>query len=106
MYYRDNDGYQNFLYFAPILNSLILDSNEKVTKWISTGISSEKIKRFDAGREPTMSSLTNGSILLQFNNSVSVQKSLSSMCSNFILSFYKDYELNNWPRNLMKNFSL
>ena len=63
-------GYQKFLYFAPILSSLILDRNEKVTKWLSTGISSEKIKRFDAGCEPAMSNLTNGSILLKFKNSV------------------------------------
>ena len=40
-YFTVNDGYQNFLVFAPIFNSIILDSNRKVTNWISTGISSE-----------------------------------------------------------------
>ena len=43
MYFTGN-GYQNFLVFAPTLSSLILDSNKKVTNWISTGITSEKIK--------------------------------------------------------------
>ena len=47
MYFTGNDGYQSFLVFAPVLGSLILDSNKKVTNWILTGISSEKIKSFD-----------------------------------------------------------
>ena len=36
MYFTGDDGYQNFLVFAPMLSSLILDSNKKVTKWTST----------------------------------------------------------------------
>ena len=52
-----NDGYQNFLVFAPMLSSLILDSNKKVTNCISTEMSSEKIKPFYTGLEPTMSNL-------------------------------------------------
>ena len=47
IYFIGDDGYQNFLVFAPMLSSVILDSNRKVTDWISTGISSEKIKPFD-----------------------------------------------------------
>ena len=43
MYFTGNDGYQIFKIFAPMLRSLILNSSEKVTKWISTEISSEKI---------------------------------------------------------------
>ena len=31
MYFRGNDRYQNFLAFVPMLSSLILDSNNKVT---------------------------------------------------------------------------
>ena len=31
MYFTGDDGYQNFLVFAPILSLLVLDSNEKVT---------------------------------------------------------------------------
>ena len=31
MYFTGNDGYQNFLVFAPMLSSLILNSNRKVT---------------------------------------------------------------------------
>ena len=38
MYFTGDDGYQNFLVFAPMLSLLILDSNKKVTNWISTGI--------------------------------------------------------------------
>ena len=47
MYFTVNDGYQNFLVFAPMLSSLILDSNKKGTNWISNRVSSEKIKLFD-----------------------------------------------------------
>ena len=39
----DND-HQNFLVFAPILTSLILDSHKNVTKWISAEILSKNIK--------------------------------------------------------------
>ena len=38
MYFTGNNGYQNFIVFAPIFSSLILDSNKKVTNWISTSI--------------------------------------------------------------------
>ena len=82
-YFTGNDGYQNFLVFCPMLSSLILDSNKKVTDWISTGISSEKIKPFDTGLESLMSNLANDRVNLKFNNSVLVQKSFSSLCSNF-----------------------
>ena len=77
MYFTGNDGYQNFLVFAPILSSIILYSNIKVTDWMSTRISSEKIKPFDTGLELTMSNLANGRVNLKFNNSVLVQKSVS-----------------------------
>ena len=83
MYFTGNDGYQNFLVFSPMLISLILDSNKKVTDWISTGISSEKIKPFDTGLESLMSNLANDRVNLKFNNSVLVQKSFSSLYSNF-----------------------
>ena len=29
--FKDNDGYQNFLVFVPMISSLILDSNKNVT---------------------------------------------------------------------------
>ena len=64
MYFTGENGNQNFLVFAPMLNSLILDINIKLTNWISTGISSEKIKSFDTGLEPIMSNLANGDITL------------------------------------------
>ena len=47
MYFTGDNGYQNFLVFASMLSSLLLDCNKKVTNWISTGISSEKIKPFN-----------------------------------------------------------
>ena len=106
MYFTDDDGYQNFLVFVPMLSSLILDSNKKVTHWISTGISSEKIKPFDTGLAPTMSNLPNGRVNLKFNNSVLEQKSFSSLYSNFILNLYIVCELNMWPLNPANNFTL
>ena len=38
MHFTGNGGHQNFLAFTPMLSSLILDSNKKVTNWIPTGI--------------------------------------------------------------------
>ena len=60
IYFTGNNDYKRFLVFAPMLSSLILDSNKKVTKCILTEISSEKIKPFDANLEQTMSKLANG----------------------------------------------
>ena len=37
MYFTGNDGYQNFLVFAPILSLLTLDSNKNVTYCMLTG---------------------------------------------------------------------
>ena len=54
MYFTDIDDHQNFLVFAPMLSSLILDSNKNVTYRILTGISSEKIKPFDTNLERTI----------------------------------------------------
>ena len=51
-----------FSVFAPMLSSLILDSNRKVSSWISTGISSEKNKPWDTDLELTMSNLANGRV--------------------------------------------
>ena len=89
MYFTGEDGYQNCLVFAPMISSLVLDSNRKVTNWILTGISSEKIKPFDTGLEPTMSNLANGRVNLKFKNPVLVQKSFSSLYSNFVLNFIR-----------------
>ena len=94
MYSTDNNGYQNFLVFAPMLSFLILHRNKKVTNGMSTGISSEKFKPFDTGLELTMSNLANGRVNLKFNNTFLVQKRFSSMYSNFILCLYIVYELN------------
>ena len=86
MHVTGNDSYQNFLVFAPILSSLILDSNKKATNCILTELSSERIKPFDTNLEPTMSNLADDRLKLKFNYSVLVQKSLSSLYSNFILT--------------------
>ena len=53
MYFAGDNGYKNFKVFAPVLSSLILDSNKKVTNWMSISISSGKIKPFHNDLEPT-----------------------------------------------------
>ena len=53
-----------------------------------------------------MSSLANGRVILKFSNSVLVQKTFSSLYSNFILNLHTVYELNTWPRNPDNNFTL
>ena len=88
MYFTGNDGYQNFLVFAPMLVSLILGSNRKSINWILTRISSEKITSFDTNLGPTMPNLDIGKLILKFNNSVLVQKNFFSLYSNFITFFY------------------
>ena len=105
IYLTGNNGYQSFLALATMLSSLILDSNRKVTDWILTGISSEKIKPFDNGLEPTMSNLANGRVNLKLKNCFS-WKSFSSLYYNFILNLYIVYELSPWPRNPVNNFTL
>ena len=74
MHFTVNDGYQNFLVFAPMHSYLILHSNKKTINRISTGISSENIKAFDNNLEPTISNLANGKVIFKFINSVLVLK--------------------------------
>ena len=97
------NGYQIFLVFVLMLSSLILDRNRKVTKWLLTGISSEKTEPFDTDLEPTMSNLANGKVNVKSNNSVLVQESFPSLYSNFILNLYIVYELNTWSLNPINN---
>ena len=66
-----------------MLSFLILDNNKNVTNWIATGLSFEKIKPFDTNLEPAMSNLANGGVILKFSNSALVQKTVSSLYSNF-----------------------
>ena len=106
MYVTGDDAYQNFLVFAPILKSLIMHNNKKVTNWISTRKSSETVKPFNTNLEPTMSNLANGRVILKFSNSVFVQQSSSLFYSNLILNFYIVFELNNWLLNPTNNFAL
>ena len=40
MHFTGNNSYQNFLFFAPMLSSLMSDRNKKLTYNISPGISS------------------------------------------------------------------
>ena len=51
MCFTEEDSYQNFIVFVPVFSFLILDSNRKVTDWMSTGILLEKIRKFDTGLE-------------------------------------------------------
>ena len=54
MHFIGDDGFQSWLSdIAVMLNSGTLDSSEKVTNWISTGVSSEKIKPFDTNLAQT-----------------------------------------------------
>ena len=83
MYFTSGDGYQNFSVFATMLSLLTLDGNKKDTNRKSSGISAGKfnfisnhIKSFDTNLEPAMSNLANGIVILNFNNSVVVQKFL------------------------------
>ena len=92
MYFTDGDGYLNFLVFASLLSSLISDSNERVTNWILTEISSENFKPFDTNLKPSMSNLASDKLTLKLNNYVLVQKSSSSLYSNLILNLYIVYE--------------
>ena len=69
MSFTGENGYQNFVGFAPMPSPLILDSNKKVTNCILTGISFAKIKPFDTNLEAIMSNLANGRVILKFNNS-------------------------------------
>ena len=87
-----------------MFSSLILDSNIKVTNWISTGILSQNYKPFNTGLEPTMSNLANARVNLKFDNFGLVQKIFSSLYRNFILNLYIVYELNTWPCNPAKLF--
>ena len=65
MYFTGNFGYQNFLVFTPVFNSVTLGNDKKnVTNWIPTGISPEKIKPFDFSLVPIMYSLWNSRIIL------------------------------------------
>ena len=97
---------RSFLVSSPMLSSLTLHNNKKLTNWISTKILPEKIKSFNINREPTMSNLANIRVTLKFNNSALVQKSSSPLYSNFIFNLYIVYELNNWSRNPTNNFPL
>ena len=47
-----------------MLNLLTLDNNKKVTNWISTGVSPEKIKPFDTNLTSTVTNLGNGKVSL------------------------------------------
>ena len=81
-YFTCEDAYQYFLVFALILNSIILESNTKITNWISNKVSPEKIKSFDADLTPTMTNLANGRVSLKFNNSFLMQKVLHYIVSS------------------------
>ena len=55
-----------------MLHSVILDNNnnKKISNWISTEISPEKIKPFDSSFVSITPNLMNGRIILKINNYV------------------------------------
>ena len=87
MYFTGSNGHHDFLVFPVIVNSLILGSNKKIINRILTGISYEKIKPFVTNLEQAIFNLANDRVILNFNNSVVVQKSSSSLYSNFCFKF-------------------
>ena len=54
MHFASDNGYK-ILVLVPMLSTLTLDSNKKVTNWMLTKISSEKVKPFHTILEPTIS---------------------------------------------------
>ena len=67
MYFTGNDYCLSALFH-------ILDSNNRVSNWIPTRLLSEKVEPFDTNLRPNMSNLSNGKVILKFNNSVLLQK--------------------------------
>ena len=61
-----------------MLNLLTLDNNKKVTNWISTGVSPEKIKPFDTNLTSTVTNLGNGKVSLIFKKKTFFKNSLHS----------------------------
>ena len=54
MHFIGDDGFQSWLSdIAVMLNSGTFDNSKKVTNWISTGVSSEKLKPFDTNLAQT-----------------------------------------------------
>ena len=54
MHFPSDNGYK-ILVLVPMLSTLTLDSNKKVTNWMLTKIPSEKVKLFHTILEPTIS---------------------------------------------------
>ena len=102
IYFKDDDGYQKVLVFAPVLNSVTLDNSKRVTDWLSTQVPPEKRGPINTSFVLIMPNRIN----LKFNNSVLEQKNSSSLYSNFILNLSIVDELNNWLRNFSNNFAL
>ena len=100
-HFTGDDDYQNFSVFVRMSNSLILDNSKKVTNWISTRVSPEKIK-------PLILTLhwlrLIYSISLKFNKSVLLQKKFFLLYSNFILILEIVHKLNNRSLNASINF--
>ena len=89
MHFTGDDSYHNFLVFSPMLNSLTSESNnKKVTDWISTRISLEKVKLFGLVFSAIKFNLGKYRRILKTSNCFLVQKSSCSFPSNFILNFY------------------
>ena len=102
IYFKDDDGYQKVLVFAPVLNSVTLDNSKRVTDWLSTQVPPEKIEPINISFVLIMPNKIN----LKFNNSVLEQKNSSSLYRYFILNLSIVDELNNWLRNFSNNFAL
>ena len=69
-----------------MLNSLILISSKRITKWISIGASLEKTEPFNTKLGPIMSNLANDKVSSNFYNSVLLPNDSPLYYSNFILN--------------------
>ena len=98
IYVTGDDVCQNVLVFSPVFNLVTLD--------ISTGISVEKIKLFGSSLILVLSNLSQGIIILKFNNSILVQQSSSSFYRNFLKILYITYESNDWSENPSNDFTM
>ena len=83
-----------------MLNSLTSESNnKKVTDWISTRISLEKVKLFGLVFSPIKFDLGKYRRILKISNCFLVQKSSCSLPSNFFKNFLHSLRINKWSHN-------
>ena len=84
-FFCGTNGYQNYLGFSSILNSVTLNNNQKVTSWQPNGISSEKVEPPDESLTPKIYSY-NLIIIVMVNELSSSYKEVISIYLSIYLS--------------------